>query len=116
MFFSDMTFQLSSVEEALNLASEQECSVAMKVLEIGDIITYQNAQKRERKYFLIKAADETTMVTVRNYQIKSRASLEAGRTYAFINVKVLQVIFLLEILGFSTTQKLFSLFSHHGSK
>ena len=36
--------------------------------------------------FLIKAADETTMVTVRNYQIKTKPSLEAGIICAFIHV------------------------------
>ena len=81
-----MSFQLSSIEDALKVQPDQECSIAVKILEMGDVITYHNSQKQERKYFIIKAADNKDVINIRNYQVRNRVTLNAGVSYAFLGL------------------------------
>ena len=60
---------LSSIEDALKVQPDQECSIVVKILEMGDVIMYHNAQKQERKYFIIKVADNKDVVNIRNLLI-----------------------------------------------
>ena len=63
-----------------------ECSVALKVIEIGDTITYKNQQGQERSYYVMKVADEVQVTAIRNYQVRSKTLVNAGKTYAFLNI------------------------------
>ena len=81
-----MSYTLSSLDEALEMPSDSECSVALKVIEMGDIITYTNQQQQQRSYYVMKAADTKQVTAIRNYQIRNRAVMDAGKTYAFLRL------------------------------
>ena len=84
--FPEMSFTLTSLNEALAMEPNSECSVALKVIEIGDTITYKNQQGQERSYYVMKVADEVQVTAIRNYQVRSKTLVNAGKTYAFLNI------------------------------
>ena len=84
--FPEMSFTLTSLNEAFAMEPNSECSVALKVIEIGDTITYKNQQGQERSYYVMKVADEVHVTAIRNYQVRSKTLVNAGKTYSFLNI------------------------------
>ena len=66
-----MSFTLTSLNEAFAMEPNSECSVALKVIEIGDTITFKNQQGQERSYYVMKVTDEVQVTAIRNYQVRS---------------------------------------------
>ena len=66
-----MALSITTLADAFRVNLDRAVTVAVKVIEIGDMIEYKTTDKETMRYRIVRVADETANLQMRIYSKKS---------------------------------------------